>query len=100
MNQHQHPPGGQIPVPLLGQQPNKQDQANRALGQAVQQLSLGIYSQAAVAYLATVDAEEFPVDVEQLRQLARDSQTAARAFFEGLGVATFQPDKQDNTKTP
>lgn len=75
-------------VPLLGQQ---QAAARAQLAQAVGQLSFGIYSQLATAHIATRD-EHQPVDADRLRQLARDSQLAAKAYFEGLGIASFGED--------
>ena len=77
------PPGVQIP--LLGQQ---QQAANQAIMQAVNQLSIGIYSHLATAHISGRD-EHQAVDPDKLRQLAKDSQVAAKAYFEGLGVAQF-----------
>ena len=84
-------PFGPQGVPLLGQQ---QQRARAQLMQAVGQLSLGIYSQLAVAHIANVDRATQEADPERLRQLARDSQTAAQCYFEGLGVAQFGPSKE------
>ena len=80
-----HGPVG--PVPILGG-PTREQRARAAILEAVNQLSLGIYSQLAVAHIATRD-EHQAVDAEHLHQLARYARTAAQAFFEGLGVAQF-----------
>ena len=71
-------------VPLIGQQ---QQQALAAINQAVQQLSFTIYTQVATAHIATRDPSHQQLDLDRLQQLARDSRTAAEAFFEGLGLA-------------
>lgn len=91
----QKPPG--IPamgpgVPLLGQQ---QQQAQQALQQAMQQLTMAIYTQAASTHVATLDRPHKALAREDLQQLARDAQTAAQCFFEGLGVATFAPPQEE-----
>jgi hypothetical protein len=85
-------------VPHLGQQAAQKEQAEKqaqaGVMQTVQQLSLKIYSDLALR-------QSWPLDdkaVEELQQLARDSQVAARAYFEGLGIAQFgepTPPKQD-----
>lgn len=73
-------------VPLIGQQRRA---AEAAITQAVQGLSVGIYSHLATAYIATLDRPHQAVDVEHLRELGRDSMAAAQAYFEGLGIAQF-----------
>ena len=75
-------------VPLLGQQQQQQQQL-AAIQQAVNQLSMGIYSHAATCYVETRDAHQ-TIDPDKLQQLARDSMIAARAYFEGLGIARFE----------
>ncbi len=80
------PLGAPLGVPLLGQQ---QQQQQAAINQAVSQLSLSIYAHAATAHVATRDSTIQEIDCNQLRQLARDSNVAAKAFFEGLGVVEF-----------
>ena len=74
-------------VPILGQ---AQQQAQHGILQAMQSLSLGIYSRLAVAYIGERE-EGQPADREALKRLARDSQAAAQAFFEGIGAAQFPP---------
>jgi len=76
----QVPPFGQVPV--LGQQ---QRQAQQGIMQAVHSLALGIYSRMAAEYLY----ESADADAERLHRLAKHSLAAARAYFEGLGVAQF-----------
>jgi hypothetical protein len=81
------PPG--IPqfgqVPLLGQRPQqlnddqKQQQMQAQVQAAIGQLSMGIYIQLA-------SAPAVPFDPDTLRKLAKDSQVAARSYFEGIGV--------------
>lgn len=78
-----HHPGG---VPLIGQQ---QAAMRAQLMHAVGQLSLAIYTQLATAHVATRDEHQI-VDVALLRTLAKDSETAAKAYFEGLGIAEFE----------
>ncbi len=76
------PPGS---VPIIGQQ---QQAAQQAITQAVQQLSLTIYTQAATSYLDSLDTHATP-NTDYLKTLAKHSYTAAQAYFEGLGIATF-----------
>jgi len=79
-------------IPLLGQQQTEQQREKlkrAAIEQAVQQLSFTIYTQAAAARVVTLDRPHQQLDLKQLHQLARDSHTAAQAFFEGLGVVEF-----------
>lgn len=94
MNGRNSPPFG-IPVPTIGQQ-RKATEA--AISQAVQALSLQIYSRLAADHLGGHHVcpecgfqvgETAADDPEHLRQMARDAHTAAKAFFEGLGVAQF-----------
>jgi len=65
-------------APILGQ---RQQQMQAQVQAAIGQLSMGIYSQLASAHIATQS-----VDLDRLRQLAKDSQVAARCYFEGLGI--------------
>ncbi len=69
-------------APLIGQQ---QQQAQMAIRQAMQELSIGIYSGLATAHIAGRD-EHQEVDSAQLRRIAADSMAAARSYFEGIGV--------------
>lgn len=73
-------------VPILGQQ---QEQATAGIVHAVQALSLGIYSRVVVPFVASQDATTAEKSA-RMQQLARDSMTAAKAYFEGLGIAQFE----------
>ena len=92
-------------VPIIGQQrqqerrpPTKEEAeaaAQTAIGQAVQQLSLQIYSKVAAEQLDNLSdgLGGFKMTAErqdQFHQLARHSRTVAQAFFEGLGIAEFE----------
>lgn len=81
-------------VPLLGQQ---QQQQQAAIQQAVQQLSIGIYTQSAAQYVSNHDLDQV-LEPRRMELLARDSQRAARAYFEGLGIAKFE-DKPPGSET-
>ena len=70
-------------VPVIGQ---RQQQMEAQIQQQVQQMALSIYVQAAAAHVTTLDRPHQDTDRGMLKQLAVDSLTAARAFFEGLGV--------------
>jgi len=80
-------------VPIIGQQqqqPTQQQQEQMAriqIMQAVNDMAVGMYIQLAVAHVATRDqALDQDVDVDHLRPLAKKCMTAAKAFFEGIGV--------------
>ena len=78
-------------VPIIGQQQLTQQQqeqmAKMQVMQAVNDMAVGMYVQLAVAHIATRDPGlDQDVDVEELRPLAKKCMTAAKAFFEGLGV--------------
>jgi len=77
---------------ILGQ---RKDRAEQQILQAVSQLSLGIYSHLATAHLATLDRPRQEADRETLQQMARDAQTAAQCYFEGLGLAQFKQQEAD-----
>ena len=77
------PQFGQVPLIGQRQQPNQQ-QMQQQVQAAVAQLSMGIYSQIATDYIRVGGWEL--VSQDRLRQLAKDSQTAARCYFEGIGV--------------
>lgn len=85
--------GGQVPI--IGQQQQQQQQQMQAQVQAaIGQVSLGIYSHLATAYITTRDKHQ-SVDQDQLRQLAKDAQLAAHCYFEGIGILTQkQGDKE------
>jgi len=81
----QTPPG----IPQFGQAPiigQRQQQLQSQVKAAIGQLSMSIYTQLAVALLSTRDPILMPRDADSLRQLAKDSQAAALAYFEGLGI--------------
>jgi hypothetical protein len=87
----QQPLGIRARVPILGQQqPTQQQQEQMAkmqIMQAVNDMAVGMYVQLAVAHIATRDQElDQDVDEDHLRPLAKKCMTAAKAFFEGLGV--------------
>ena len=68
--------------------------------QALQSLSITIYTQLATAYIATLDRPLKEPDPAYLGKLARESNVAARAYFEGLGIAQFKADPPDARDTP
>lgn len=86
---------GQIPlqgqVPLLGrpQGPSKEQQVQMQVMQGVHQIATAIFEKLAISYIESVDWMQ-DLDRERLRQLARDSRSAAQAYFEGLGIASFE----------
>lgn len=82
-------------VPILGQQqPTQQQQeqmANMQIRQAIHEMAVGMYVQLATAHIATrdqdLDPDVYPSNnVLELRPLAKKCLTAAKAFFEGLGI--------------
>ena len=73
-------------VPVIGQQ---KQAAQQALAQAVQQMTVDIYTQMAADHIGGRVMGE-TINVKQLQEMARSAQKAAQAFFEGLGVASFQ----------
>ena len=77
-------------APIIGQQ---QQQMQAQVQAAIGQLSLGIYTQVATAHVGTRD-EHQSIEPDRLRRLAKDSQAAARYFFEGIGV--IQLDAQED----
>ena len=95
---HQLPQPG-YRVPMLGQgqtRPEAQHQAQQAaVSQAVQQMSMGIFSRIAARTINGGDADE-----ARLQQVARDSMTAARCYFEAMGVIERQPPKPQYTPKP
>jgi len=90
------------PVPILGQQnqqqPSQQQQMQAQVQAAIGQVSLGIYSHLATAYITTRD-EHQSIDQDQLRQLAKESQIAAKCYFEGIGVIAQNP-QEDSKEAP
>ena len=66
-------------VPVIGQ---REARLQAGIAQAVQQLSMSIYTQAAASL-----PNDTPIPI--LHALAQHSMTAARAYFEGLGIAQF-----------
>lgn len=72
-------------VPILGQSLTREQAAKIEIAQAINSLSLGIYSQLAVAHLASRDVHQ---DVGQatLRGMAKNAHLAAQMYFEGLGI--------------
>ena len=87
------PFGGRVPI--IGQQQQQQQQQMQAQVQAaIGQVSLGIYSQIAAAHIDTRDKHQ-SIDQDQLRQLAKDAQLAARCYFEGIGVLRKDEDDKE-----
>jgi hypothetical protein len=84
------PPIGQAPT-ILGQ---REAQQRAAVQQAMHQLAMQLYSQIAASHIASRDAHQL-VDRDNLRNMAADSMTAARAYFEGIGVI-----QRDDQHTP
>lgn len=96
------PPGFTPGIPLLGRQrhPTAEEAAEesrRQIALGVQQLTMSIYIQAASSHVATRDRPIQQSSRGELQQLAKDSQEAARAFFEGLGVAEFSDSEERET---
>lgn len=86
-------------VPLLGQQqqptPEQQEQmAKMQIVQAVNQLSMGIYVQLATPRIDAAISLSQEIDENKLQSLARTSQLAAKAFFEGIGVIQTQSNSE------
>lgn len=78
-------------VPIIGQQAQSQQSqeqvARMQIMQAAGEMASGMYVQLAVAYIATRDQGlGQDVDEEYFRPLAKKCMTAAKAYFEGLGV--------------
>ena len=84
---HQIPPLN-AQVPLIGRQ---QQAAQASIMQAVQQLSLSIYTRLAADELAST----IEPDGRTLEMMAQHSMTAAKAYFTGIGVATFDTPAQE-----
>ena len=78
-------PGG---IPLVGHGPSREEQARAGILQAANQMSLAMYSELAIRHIAMRDDHE-DVCAEDLRQLAKHCQLAAKAYFVGLGICTF-----------
>ena len=77
-----------------------QQQQRAAVQAAMQQLSLGVYSQLAVAHARMREEHQDvqqTVDPDRLRQLAADSVTVARCYFEGIGVIQRKDEGSNNT---
>ena len=72
-------------VPLLGQGPSQQQKQQAAVSQAIAQLSMQIYVQLAFNYLKSRMDSVGP-RLDTLRDAAKHAQTAARCYFEGIGV--------------
>jgi len=83
-------------APIIGQ---RQKQAQAHVQAAINQLSLSIYNQLATAHVASRDQHQ-TIDRDALRQLANDANTAAKCYFEALGVikTTGEPTKRDEAE--
>ena len=88
-NPPQMPSFGQTPI--IGQ---RQQQLQSQLQAAIRQLSMGIYMQIAKSYIFMED-EHRPVNRDQFRQLAKDSQIAALCYFEGIGLVQQNKESQE-----
>lgn len=69
--------------PVLGVSP--QQTAEIQVQQQMHELAMEIYSRLASGHISD-DHYTRPLSVELLRQLAQHSQTAARCYFESMGV--------------
>ncbi len=76
--------GGRVP-PTGQQQQQQQHQMQAQLQAAIGQVSLGIYSQLSAAYVRDLDDHE-SLNKDKLRELAKNAQTAALCYFEGIGA--------------
>lgn len=76
-------------VPVIGQGPSREQIAKAEIMAAINSLSMGIYSHIASGYIATRDTHQ-AVDREHLQAMARNSQVAAEAYFEGRGLIQRQ----------
>ena len=81
-------------VPILGQQPQQQQPTQQQQQQQLQahvqaamgQASLNIYTQLAIIHATERDKNDLNVNPELLRQFAKESQVAARCYFESIGI--------------
>lgn len=84
------PPGG---VPNFAQpQMSREQQAQRAIAMEMQAICRELYVRAASVIVTQPDLTDHPLGPETLQCLAARCQTAARAYFVGLGVITEEPD--------
>ena len=72
-------------TPIIGQ---RTQQVQAQVQMLIQQVSLGIYSQLAVNHITHSGEESIRPD--KLRKVAKDSLTAARCYFEGVGMIETQ----------
>ncbi len=79
-------------IPLLGQQ---EQQAKAQIQAAIAQLSMQLYSQAAVPHLVTLDVHQ-ALDVKALRSISQNTMLAAQCYFEGIGVITIEDGESGN----
>ena len=75
-------------VPVLGQAPTREQAAQMAIMQSLNQLSLALYTNLATTEIARLDSYQ-ELDRDRLKDLAKSSSEAAKAYFEGLGIAQF-----------
>ena len=86
-------PGITLPV---YEQRGQQFQAQQLQAQytaLVQQLAMQIYSSAVAR---NIRFDEFTIDEQIFRQLAKNAHDAAKAFYEGIGIAPFNKQTSDN----
>jgi hypothetical protein len=93
-------------VPIIGQQqPTQQQQEQMArmqIMQAINEMASGMYVKLATDHIASRDPDLYDcVDVILMRATAKKCMTAAKAFFEGIGViqtatnSEIEPDGSD-----
>ena len=81
-------------LPVIGQQ---QRAAAASINQAVQGMAMAIFTQAAARLIAVEATNTNPINYTTdalLQLLAQDSMRAAKAYFAGLGIATFRDEPQ------
>ena len=72
-------------IPLLGQQ---QQQAKTQMQAIIGQLAMQLYVEAIGKYIRTPGSN--PVDVYELRRVAKDCLLAAQCYFEGIGMIEIE----------
>ena len=75
------------PQQLMGQpQPQQQPTAEAAIQAQMHELALEIFARLATFHFTGADRYTAPADTARLQHLAANAQTAARVYFEQLGV--------------
>ena len=78
----QQPPPQQF---VMGGQPPPTS-PEQSVRMQMQELAMEIYARLAAQHIGGDDRYVQPTDQERLRQLAAEAQTAAKSYFEALGV--------------